>query len=114
MDMVTSAKPEKKHDFDTDPIEPIINGKWLLADRTTLGADDAIGMSAALALLEDKAAVHGPLEALFTADEETTMVRSIHELQLPPLPSFSPQSPVRIYSHTWLSLLLMMLLLGWS
>jgi len=73
LDMVTSKAADKQHDWAKDPIEPIIDGEYLKADRTTLGADDGIGVAAALALLEDNTLVHGPLECLFTADEETTM-----------------------------------------
>jgi dipeptidase D len=58
-------------DFDRDPINTVIDGEWVKAKGTTLGADDGIGMAAALALLIDPDVAHGPLEALFTVDEET-------------------------------------------
>jgi len=76
MDVVCSKAADKEHDFTRDPVTPVIEGNILRADRTTLGADDGIGVAAAMALFEDSAAgkfVHGPLEALFTVDEETTM-----------------------------------------
>ena len=71
MDMVCEKNSDKKFDFLTDPIKPILDGEWLTADGTTLGADDGIGVAAILAILEDKTIEHGPLEALFTVDEET-------------------------------------------
>jgi dipeptidase D len=58
-------------DFERDPIRTVIDGDWVRADGTTLGADDGIGMAAALALLIDPTVAHGPVEALFTVDEET-------------------------------------------
>ena len=58
-------------DFDKDPIRTKIVDGWVKAEGTTLGADDGIGMAAALAALLDPALEHGPLEALFTVDEET-------------------------------------------
>lgn len=71
MDMVCEKNSDKKFDFLTDPIQPMLDGEWLTADGTTLGADDGIGVAAILAILEDKSIEHGPLEALFTVDEET-------------------------------------------
>jgi len=71
MDMVCEKNSDKKFDFLTDPIQPILDGEWLTADGTTLGADDGIGVAAILAILEDNSIEHGPLEALFTVDEET-------------------------------------------
>lgn len=75
MDVVCSKAQDKVHDFTKDPVTPIIEGNILRADRTTLGADDGIGVAAAMALLEetDPTFVHGPLEVVFTADEETTV-----------------------------------------
>lgn len=70
MDMVCESN-DKNFDFDNSPITTIVDGEWLHADGTTLGADNGIGMAAALAALTDKELVHGPLEALFTVDEET-------------------------------------------
>ncbi len=73
VDMVPQKNNDTKHDFEKDPILPRINGEWVCATGTTLGADNGIGVSAALAVLEDKELVHGPIEALFTIDEETGM-----------------------------------------
>lgn len=73
MDVVCSKTQDKEHNFHTDPVTPIIDGEWLRADRTTLGADDGAGVAAALAILEDQSIQAGQLEAVFTADEETTM-----------------------------------------
>lgn len=72
-DMVPQKTPESKHDFLKDPIETIVEGDWMRANNTTLGADNGIGVSAAMAVLADPAAVHGPLEVLVTTDEETGM-----------------------------------------
>lgn len=71
MDMVAEKNKEKVFDFDKDPIQPVVDGEWVRADGTTLGADDGIGVAAALALLDDKTVEHGPMECLFTVDEET-------------------------------------------
>ena len=71
MDMVTDATPDRKINFNTDPIVTLRDGDWIKADRTTLGADNGIGCAAALSLMEDKAIMHPPLELLFTIDEET-------------------------------------------
>ncbi len=71
MDMVCEKLPETDHDFTTDPIRLIYDGDWLKADRTTLGADNGIGMAIALALAADADLRHPPLELLFTVDEET-------------------------------------------
>jgi dipeptidase D len=74
IDMVPQANSNKKHDFTTDPIEPVIGQDgWIRANCTTLGADNGIGCSAAMALLLSKEAAHGPLEVLITVDEETGM-----------------------------------------
>lgn len=78
MDMVPQKNNDKKHDFTKDPIETRVvekaDGPWLYANGTTLGADDGLGVAAAMAVLEAKDLVHGPVEALFTVDEETRMV----------------------------------------
>ena len=71
MDMVCEKLPETDHDFTKDPIRLIYDGDWLKADRTTLGADNGIGMAIALELAADPALRHPPLELLFTVDEET-------------------------------------------
>ncbi|MCH5221891.1 MAG: aminoacyl-histidine dipeptidase [Muribaculaceae bacterium] len=70
MDMVCESN-DKTFDFNTQPIKTIVDGEWLRADGTTLGADNGIGMAASLAVMVDKSLVHGPVEALFTVDEET-------------------------------------------
>ncbi len=72
-DMVPQANKATNHNFETDPIRPRVEGDWVLATDTTLGADNGIGMAAILAVLEDKEIKHGPIEALFTRDEETGM-----------------------------------------
>ena len=71
IDMVCEKNSDKKFDFDNDAIQPVIDGDWVRADGTTLGADDGIGVAASLALLTDNTIQHGPLECLFTVDEET-------------------------------------------
>jgi dipeptidase D len=71
MDMVCEKNSNTNHNFDTDPIRPRIEGDWVKAHDTTLGADDGIGVAAMLAIMEAKDLVHGPLEFLFTSDEET-------------------------------------------
>ena len=70
MDMVCESN-DKNFDFATQPIKTIVDGEWLRADGTTLGADNGIGMAASLAVMVDKSLEHGPVEALFTVDEET-------------------------------------------
>ena len=70
MDMVCESN-DKNFDFDNSPIRTIVDGDWLRADGTTLGADNGIGMAASLTVMVDKDLVHGPVEALFTVDEET-------------------------------------------
>ena len=71
MDMVCEKNNGTKHDFDNDPIETIVDGEWLRANGTTLGADNGIGVAAELALLASDDIQHGPIECLFTVDEET-------------------------------------------
>ena len=73
MDMVPQKTPESQHNFETDPIEPWIDGEWVKAKGTTLGADNGLGVAAIMAVMEDKTLKHGPVEALITADEETGM-----------------------------------------
>ena len=70
-DMVCEKNSDKVFDFDNDAIQTYIDGEWVKADGTTLGADDGIGMAAALALLVDDTVEHPAIEALFTVDEET-------------------------------------------
>ena len=71
LDMVCEKNSDVDFDFSKDPIEVMIDGDWVTANGTTLGADNGIGVAASLAVLEDKDLVHGPLEMLFTTDEET-------------------------------------------
>lgn len=71
LDMVNEKNSDVDHDFDKDPIKPQIDGDYLKATGTTLGSDNGIGVAAMLALIEDKNVEHGPLELLFTIDEET-------------------------------------------
>ncbi len=73
LDMVPQKNNDKEHNFDIDPIEAYIDGNWVTANGTTLGADNGIGVAAAMAILESKDIEHGPIEALFTIDEETGM-----------------------------------------
>lgn len=71
MDMVCEKNNGTAHDFDNDPIETIVDGDWLRANGTTLGADNGIGVAAELAILASDDIEHGPIECLFTVDEET-------------------------------------------
>ncbi|MCT4616066.1 MAG: aminoacyl-histidine dipeptidase [Marinifilaceae bacterium] len=73
LDMVPQKNADTVHDFEKDPIKTLIDGEWVTADGTTLGADNGMGVAAAMAVLESKDIEHGPIEALFTADEETGM-----------------------------------------
>ena len=73
MDMVPQKTPESTHNFETDPIQPWIDGEWVKAKGTTLGADNGLGVAAIMAVMEDKSLKHGPIEAVITADEETGM-----------------------------------------
>ena len=71
MDMVCEKNADTQFDFMTDAIRAEIEEGWMIAKDTTLGADDGIGVAAALAILDDRRLEHGPLECLFTVDEET-------------------------------------------
>lgn len=71
MDMVCEKTSDRVIDFENDPIETYIDGDWLRAKGTTLGADDGIGVAMEMALLTDESVKHGPIECLFTVDEET-------------------------------------------
>jgi dipeptidase D len=71
LDMVCEKNKDKVHDFEKDPIELVREGNILRANGTTLGADNGIAVATNLAIMEDKSLVHGPLEFLFTIDEET-------------------------------------------
>lgn len=71
LDMVNEKNSDVAHDFDKDPLQPRLEGEYLKATGTTLGSDNGIGVASALALMETKEVKHGPLELLFTVDEET-------------------------------------------
>ena len=71
LDMVCEKNNNVRFDFDKDPIKTVIDGEWIRADGTTLGADNGIGVAAALAVITSKDIKHGPIECLFTVDEET-------------------------------------------
>ncbi|MEN8156985.1 MAG: aminoacyl-histidine dipeptidase [Bacteroidota bacterium] len=73
LDMVPQKNSDLDFDFEKDPIKAMVDGEWVTADRTTLGADNGIGVAAAMAVLESTTMKHGPIEALFTVDEETGM-----------------------------------------
>ena len=73
MDMVPQKTSDSTHDFLKDPINAYVDGEWVTADRTTLGADNGIGLSLAMAALEDPSVKHGPIEVLATYTEETGM-----------------------------------------
>lgn len=77
MDMVCESD-HKGFDFANSPIETLVDGEWVRAKGTTLGADNGIGVATALAVFTDPTLVHGPLEALFTVDEETGMTGANH------------------------------------
>lgn len=73
MDMVPQKSPESAHNFETDPIEAYIDGDWVRAKNTTLGADDGMAVATIMAIMEANDIQHGPLEGFITADEESTM-----------------------------------------
>ena len=73
LDMVPQKNSDREFNFETDPIEAVIDGEWVRANGTTLGSDNGIGVAAAMAVLASDSLVHGPVEALFTVDEETGM-----------------------------------------
>lgn len=73
LDMVPQKNSSVTHDFSTDPIDAYIDGEWVTARDTTLGADNGIGAALAMAAMADTTLKHGPLEALFTVDEEVGM-----------------------------------------
>lgn len=74
LDMVPQKNNSIKHDFEKDPIKPYIDGDWVRAKNTTLGADNGIGMASALAVLIDSSVEHGPIEVLLTRTEEAGMI----------------------------------------
>jgi dipeptidase D len=71
VDMVCEKNKDKQHDFDNDPISVSVKNGWVVADGTTLGSDNGIGVAAGLAIITDPDVVHGPIEILMTVDEET-------------------------------------------
>ncbi|WP_315073352.1 aminoacyl-histidine dipeptidase [uncultured Clostridium sp.] len=73
MDMVCEKNNDKVHDFTKDPIELVVDGDYIYADKTTLGGDDGIAVAYAMAILEDNTIAHPPIEVLITTDEETGM-----------------------------------------
>lgn len=73
LDMVCQKNADTEHDFTRDAIVPVLRDGWLVAPGTTLGADNGVGVALILAVLEDKSLEHGPIEALFTVDEEAGM-----------------------------------------
>ena len=73
MDMVPQKTKDSQHNFETDSLDVYIDGEWVRARNTTLGADDGMGVAAAMAVIEDDTVAHGPIEVLITRDEETGM-----------------------------------------
>ena len=73
-DMVAEKRGDKVHDFLNDPITTIVDGDWVKADGTTLGADNGLGCATGMAVLLDDKLVHGPIECLFTVDEEQGLI----------------------------------------
>ncbi|MBI1807439.1 MAG: aminoacyl-histidine dipeptidase [Ignavibacteria bacterium] len=80
LDMVCEKNADKMHDFSKDPIELVRKGNVMMANGTTLGADNGIAVATNLAIMEDRSLEHGPLEFLFTVDEETGLTGA-HNLQ---------------------------------
>ena len=78
MDMVCEKNGGVQHDFEHDPIDTYVDGEWVRANGTTLGADNGIGMAAGLAVLLSNDIEHGPIEALFTVDEETGLTGAMN------------------------------------
>ncbi len=74
LDMVPQKKSDIEFDFENQSIKPIIDDEWVCAENTSLGADNGIGISAAMAVMLDKDAVHGPLKTIFTTQEETGLI----------------------------------------
>ncbi len=78
LDMVPQKNSDIDHDFEKDPIDVYIDGEWVTAKGTTLGADNGMGVAAAMAMLESDDIPHGPIEALCTVDEETGMTGAVN------------------------------------
>jgi len=77
LDMVGEKNAHVRHDFSRDPITPVLDDGWVRARETTLGADDGVGIAASMAILASKELIHGPLECLFTVDEESGMTGAL-------------------------------------
>ncbi len=77
VDMVGAKSPGSGHDWLKDPVKPVIKGEWVMAEETTLGGDDGIGIAAQMAILADNELECGKIEALFTVDEETGMTGAL-------------------------------------
>jgi dipeptidase D len=77
LDMVCEKNEGTPHDFSKDPIKVVRDGEWLKADGTTLGADNGVGVAAALAVMESKDIAHGPMEFVFTMEEETGLTGAV-------------------------------------
>ena len=74
LDMVPQVASDVEFDFEKEAVTPVIEGDWMAADKTSLGADNGIGMAASMAIMLDKDLVHGPLKAVFTAQEEIGLI----------------------------------------
>lgn len=77
MDMVCDSAPDRRADFENEGVEPVVDGDFIRANGTTLGADDGIAIAYALAIMSDETAAHPPIEAVFTVDEETGMTGAV-------------------------------------
>ena len=80
IDMVPQKNEDTAHDFVTDPIRPYIDGEWVTAQGTTLGADNGMGMASCLAVLAADDIQHGPLQVLLTIDEEAGMTGAFNQV----------------------------------
>jgi dipeptidase D len=78
LDMVGEKNADHPHDWGSDPIKPLVNGGWVKADGTTLGADDGVGIASQMAILTDRNLKAGKIECLFTVDEESGMTGAIN------------------------------------
>ncbi len=76
--MVGEKNADYPHNWDTDPIIPVVKGDWVTATGTTLGADDGMGIAAQMAILTDNTLKAGKIECLFTVDEESGMTGAIN------------------------------------
>ena len=89
----------RSHNFDTDPIRLLVDGDWLKADGTTLGADNGVGVAAALAVMESDDVAHGPLEFVFTIDEESGLTGASRVSRRTPQVQVLPESRQRGGEH---------------